>query len=190
MSEKRFVPQVVAVGSTNLAKVEAVRRALSAAWPDARIVPVAVSSGVAEMPMSDEEGRRGARERALAARRALDADLGIGLEGAVSDGPAGMVLNNWVTVVARDGRMGHATAGSVQLPEMIARELRRGAELGPLMDRITGLSDTKEHDGAAGYLTRGIVPRALTFQVGVGLALAPFLRPELYGTEATEPEES
>jgi non-canonical (house-cleaning) NTP pyrophosphatase len=99
----------------------------------------------------------------------------------VHDGPGGMMLTNWVAVVARDGRTSLASGGSLPLPEVIAREIRAGGELGPIMDRITGREHTKQQEGAAGYLTRGVIPRVLTFQVGVGLALAPFLRPELYG---------
>jgi inosine/xanthosine triphosphatase len=171
----------VAVGSTNPGKVEAVRRAVLAAWPDAEIIPLAVASGVGEQPLSDAEGQRGALERARAAREAADADVGLGLEGAVQDGPAGMWLTNWVAGVGRDGRTSLASGGGLLLPEPIAREIRAGRELGPVMDALTGRVHTKEQEGAAGYLTRGVVPRVLTFQVGVGLALAPFLRPGLYG---------
>jgi inosine/xanthosine triphosphatase len=179
-------PIVVAIGSTNPSKVEAVRRAVLDAWPQAALVPMAVGSGVSEMPMTDAEGQRGALARALAARLAADADYGLGLEGAVDDGPAGMMLTNWVAAVSRDGRTSLASGGSLPLPEVIAREIRAGGELGPIMDRITGREHTKMQEGAAGYLTRGVVPRVLTFQVGVGLALAPFLRPELYELPAGE----
>ncbi len=171
---------IVAIGSTNRAKVEAARHAVLAAWPRAQLVPLAVGSGVSEMPMTDAEGQRGALARALAARLAADADYGLGMEGAVNDGPGGMMLTNWVVAVARDGRTSLASGGSLTLPEVIAREIRAGGELGPIMGRIIGQEHTKQGEGAAGYLTRGVVPRVLTFQVGVGLALAPFLRPELY----------
>jgi inosine/xanthosine triphosphatase len=52
--------------------------------------------------------------------------------------------------------------------------------LGPIIDRYTGQEHTKQAGGAAGLLTRGLVPRAMSFQVAVAMALAPFLRPELY----------
>ncbi|MFO7696803.1 MAG: inosine/xanthosine triphosphatase [Anaerolineae bacterium] len=177
-------PIVVAIGSTNPAKVEAARRAVLDAWPEAELVPLAVGSGVSEMPLTDAEGQRGALARALAARLAADADYGLGLEGTVNEGPEGMLLTNWVAAVSRDGRTSLASGGSLPLPEVIAREIRAGGELGPIMDRITGRQHTKMQEGAAGYLTRGVVPRVLTFQVGVGLALAPFLRPELYDPSA------
>ncbi|NLT73568.1 MAG: DUF84 family protein [Chloroflexi bacterium] len=173
-------PIRVAIGSMNPAKIEAVRLAVLVAWPEAELIPLSVGSGVREMPMTDREGQSGALARALAARQAADADLGLGLEGAVNESPEGLMLTNWVVAVSRDGRKSLASGGGFVLPELIAREIRAGAELGPIMDRITGRADSKQQQGAAGYLTRGVVPRTLCFQVGVGLALAPFLRPELY----------
>ena len=172
---------IIAIGSTNRAKCAAVKSAVSVVWPEAQLVPVDAPSGVSAMPMSADEGRRGAFERA---RRALEmtpaAELGIGLEGAVQEDDGALYLTTWAAVVDRTGRQGWASGGSMPLPEIIARELRAGGELGPIMDRLTGEHDTKQGLGTAGFSTRGIVPRELTIHIGVGLALAPFLRPELY----------
>jgi inosine/xanthosine triphosphatase len=185
------VSLTIAIGSANAAKVSAVRRAVRRAWPDAHLVPLAVASGVPEMPFGEAEGQRGALHRARAALEAADADLAIGMEGAVderadAEGASALYLTNWVAVVAKDGRHSLAQGGSFPLPGTIARELRAGAELGPVMDRISGQRDSKQHLGAAGILTRGLVPRSLTFYVGVGLALAPFLRPDLYSPDVSE----
>jgi inosine/xanthosine triphosphatase len=170
----------IAIGSTNPAKVTAVRQAVLAVWPEAQLCPVAVDSGVGAMPMSDEEGVRGALQRARAAREITQADLGIGLEGAAQDLPRGMVLTNWVAIVAQDGRTSVTSGGRLPLPEVIARELRAGGELGPIIDRYTGRANTKQHEGAAGFLTSGLIPRDQAFQIAVAFALAPFLHPELY----------
>lgn len=175
---------IIAVGTTNRAKLAAVESAVRDIWPEAEIVAVAAPSGVSEMPMTADEGRYGARQRACAALEMTPtATLGIGMEGAAQEEPGGLYLTNWVAVVDRSGRWSLANGGSLPLPERIAQELRAGGELGPIMDRLTGDHDTKQGLGAAGYLTRGVVPRSLTFHVGVGLALAPFLRPDLYALE-------
>jgi inosine/xanthosine triphosphatase len=171
---------IIAVGSTNPVKVAAVRRAVCTVWPDARLVPVAVDSSVSAMPTSNAEGQRGALERARRAREIAGADMGIGLEGAVSESPHGMYIANWVAIIDREGRTSLANGGHLPLPECIAQEVRAGAELGPLIDRYSGQTNSKQHDGAAGYLTSGLVPRAMAFQVAVAFALAPFLHPELY----------
>ncbi|MGI5915435.1 MAG: inosine/xanthosine triphosphatase [Anaerolineae bacterium] len=174
------MPRTVAIGSTNPIKVEAVRQVVTAVWPDATMVPLEVESGVGAMPMSDEAGKAGAVERARAALRALDADIAVGLEGAVVDTPAGMYVTNWVAVAQRDGRISVANGGRLPLPEIIARKIRQGAELGPIIDRYTGQEGSKQHMGAAGYLTGGIVPRELAFRIAVAFALAPYIHPELY----------
>jgi len=172
----------VAIGSTNPAKVRAVRRTASAVWPDAHYLPLSVDSGVGPMPMSDQEGARGALRRAERAQELAGADVGVGLEGAVQETPTGMYLTNWVAIVDRNGRRSIANGGRLPLPECIAQELRSGAELGPIIDSYSGLVNSKQHQGAAGYLTRGLVPRDLSFQIAVAYALAPFLRAGLYGT--------
>ncbi len=173
-------PITIAIGSTNPVKIEAVRWAVEQAWPGARLLPLEVDSGVSEMPRSDEEGKRGALQRARAARQQADADYGMGLEGAVAEDDGWMYVVNWAAVVHRDGRHALGCGGRLLLPDPIAQEIRRGGELGPIMDRYTGHEHTKRAGGAAGYLTRGLVPRAMSFQVAVAMALAPFLRPELY----------
>jgi len=175
-----MAPQLIAIGSTNPAKVEAVRAVVLTVWPEATLQPIAVDSGVRAMPMSDQEGIRGAEQRASRARSQLDADLGIGLEGAVQDTLQGMYITNWVAIIDRNGKKSLASGGRLPLPECIARELRAGAELGPIIDRYTGQTNSKHHLGAAGFLTRGLVPRQMAFQIAVAFALAPFLRPELY----------
>jgi len=134
--------------------------------------------------MSDDEGTRGALLRARRAREALDADLGVGLEGAAHDTPEAMYLTNWVAIVDRNGRSSLANGGRLPLPSAMARELRTGAELGPIIDRYSGQADSKRHDGAAGYLTMGLVPRDQAFRIAVAFALAPFLRPELYASSS------
>ncbi|NLX36155.1 MAG: DUF84 family protein [Chloroflexi bacterium] len=172
---------IIAVGSTNRAKVKAVRNAVEMVWPHAELAPVAAPSGVSEMPMSAAEGQQGAIERARKALAMMPgAELGIGMEGAAQEDNGVLYLTNWVAVVDLQGRQSLANGGSLPLPESIACELRAGGELGPIMDRLTGQHDTKHGLGAAGILTQGIVPRELTFRVGVGLALAPFVRPDLY----------
>ncbi len=170
----------IAIGSTNPAKVEAARWAVEQVWPSALTRALAVESGVDEMPRSDAEGRQGALQRARVAREQADADYGVGMEGAVHQDEGCLYVTNWAAVVHRDGRQGLACGGRFPLPQAIADEVGAGAELGPVIDRYTQQENTKHNEGAAGFLTQGLVPRVLPFQIAVGLALAPFLRPELY----------
>src|SRR2546430_4333720 len=93
----------IAVGSTNPVKLGAVRDVMSRLAPGARIEAIAVASGVADQPWGDEETIRGALARAAAARDALDADLGVGIEGGVVDGERGSLRTcAWAAVIDRD----------------------------------------------------------------------------------------
>ncbi|MHB1296967.1 MAG: inosine/xanthosine triphosphatase [Gemmatimonadaceae bacterium] len=177
--------KLVAVGSANPVKLAAVRAVLGSAAPAAAVEARAVPSGVADQPFGDEETIRGARTRAVAARDALDADLGIGLEGGVVDAPSfgGMRTNAWCVVVHRDGREGVGGSLSMPLPDAVASMVRDGVELGHAMDRLVSASGTKHGKGAVGILTDGRIDRRAAYEVLVTYALAPFLTPALYARD-------
>jgi inosine/xanthosine triphosphatase len=170
----------IAVGSTNPVKVSAVRQMVERVWPDATIYPVAVSSGVSEMPHSDEETIAGARNRAVAARLSKHANMGVGLEGGIHVESFGMVLQGWVVIVDETGRESLAAAARLPLPPLIARRIQAGEELGPIMDDLLEDRNTKQKGGAVGALTAGLVPRGDAFAIAVAYALAPFVSPTFY----------
>jgi inosine/xanthosine triphosphatase len=170
----------VAVGSANPVKLAAARAVLAWAAPGASVEPRAVPSGVPDQPLGDDETIRGARARAIAAREALDADLGVGLEGGVVDGPDGMRSCAWCVVVHRDGREGVGGSLAMPLPDAVAAMIRGGEELGHAMDRLVAERGTKHGKGAVGILTKGRIDRQGAYEVLVTYALAPFLTPALY----------
>ena len=135
------------------------------------------------MPMSDQECLDGARNRAIAARDALDADFGVGLEGGVNPEPAGLMLLGWVVIVARDSVESVACTAKIPLPELLARRIMAGEELGPVMDDILKVTGTAKKGGASGALTAGLVMRQDKFEMAVAYALAPFVAPQFYGVE-------
>ena len=170
----------VAVGSANPVKLAAARAVLAWAAPGATVAPTTVPSGVPDQPFGDEQTIQGARNRARAAREALDADLGVGLEGGVVDGPNGMRSNAWCVVVHRDGREGVGGSLAMPLPDAVARMVRDGIELGHAMDALVAERGTKHGKGAVGILTAGRIDRQGAYEVLVTYALAPFVTPELY----------
>ncbi len=179
--------RLVAVGSTNPVKIAAARRVLETVVSGVRSEGVAVASQVADQPFGDEETIRGAITRARAARELLNADLGIGIEGGVVEGSSGeMRTCAWAAVVSSDGRTGIGGSLAMALPDAVARMIRDGVELGHAMDRLVGERDTKHGKGAVGILTAGLVDRQRAYEVLVTYALAPFLTPELYGSEKTQ----
>ena len=172
--------RLVAVGSTNPVKQAAVRAIMEQLCPGAEIKSIEVDSGVSAQPLSDEEMVIGAKARAVAARNALDADLGIGMEGGVHRSTWGALLSSWAAIVDRQDRLGLGSGGRILLPKVLVESLEQGEELGPAMDRLSGLTDTRKGPGAVGILTNGLVVRDDAFRVAITCALAPFLHPAWY----------
>ncbi len=176
-SEKK---QKIAVGTLNPAKITAVTKTISRVWADVEIVPVVVPTGISEMPMTDEETIRGARNRAQAARDKIDADMGIGLEGGVHPDDNGLMIQGWVAIVDRNGNQGLGGAARLPLPSQIANRILAGEELGPIMDDLLNAHNTRQKGGAIGALTAGLIPRGDAFAQATAYALAPFVAPQLF----------
>lgn len=172
--------RTIAVGSGNPVKLAAARAVLAWAAPAATVDPCVVPSGVPDQPFGDAETIAGARARARRAREATDADLGVGLEGGVVDGPDGMRTCAWCVVVHRDGREGVGGSLAMPLPDGVAELIRGGEELGHAMDTFAATRGTKHGKGAVGILTAGRIDRQGAYEVLVTYALAPFVTPALY----------
>ena len=166
-----FTSTEIAIGSENPVK----RSALQRVRPESTVTAVAVDSGVSEQPRGREETVAGARNRALAALSATDADYGVGLEGGVTerDTPEGLWLVMWAAVT--DGTETHHGAGpSIRLPEPVATRLRDGGELGPVLDEELGREALGEQEGAIGVYTGGHVGRTEALSDAVAGAFGPF----------------
>jgi len=173
--------RVVAVGSTNPVKCGAVRAVLEPLAPAARVDGVNVASTVRDQPVGDDETIRGALARAAAARDALGADLGVGIEGGVVEQADGTMRTcAWAAVVDASGKHGVGGSLAMPLPDAVARMIRDGLELGHAMDRLIGEHDTKRGKGAVGILTRGVVDRQRAYGASAYATSTSFLSPEYY----------
>lgn len=169
-----------AVGSTNPAKIGAVRLALARLAPGCTLQAVEVVSGVPDQPVGDHATRQGARNRARAALSFSGSDVAFGLEGGVIHEPPIVWLVSWVAAVASDGRSGDASGLRLPLPAAVAVRLATGDELGTIIDDLFGVTASKQQAGAVGLLTEGFVSRTDAFADLVAMACAPLLRPDLY----------
>ncbi len=166
----------IAIGSTNPVKIAAVKTSAALCWATSCFFPVEIQSGVAEQPWGDEQTRRGAAQRARAAlERVPRATLGIGLEGGLLKTEFGVLTCAWCAVLDRSGRVGIGGSVNCLLPEVVADRVRAGEELGPAMDALSGIPDSKQKMGAVGILTNGLIDRQTAYEQIVKLALAPFL---------------
>jgi inosine/xanthosine triphosphatase len=182
--------RLVAVGSTNPVKIAAARAVVARVAPAARIEGIQVASTVPDQPWGDEETARGARARAMAAREALGADLGIGIEGGVVEDERGLRTCAWAAVVAPDGREGTGGSLAMPLPPAVAELVRRGLELGDAMDQIAGTHDVKRGPGAVGLLTAGLIDRQRAYEALIIYALAPFLAAHYWTQPASREQEA
>jgi inosine/xanthosine triphosphatase len=165
----------IAVGTDNPIKYRAVRNVMRRLFPDAEIIALQVPSRMPSQPRGDRQTRRGAANRAHAARIAARADWGIGIEAGVVENEFGMMTCAWCAIEDRTGRASIGGSTNMLLPDAVAERLRAGAELGPVMDEFTGIRDVKRKMGAIGIMTRGLSDRRRAYEFIVKMALAPFL---------------
>jgi inosine/xanthosine triphosphatase len=170
----------VVVASRNPAKVNAVRAAFGASFPGATldIVTVTVDSGVADQPVSDEETRRGALNRARNARaRRVGADYWVGLEGGVETIDGELLAFAWMAVLDATGHRGMARSPTLPLPPDVRMRVARGEELGTANDAVFGTVGSKAGGGAFGLLSGGRFTREGVYAQTLCLALLPFINP-------------
>ncbi|HDN01707.1 MAG TPA: inosine/xanthosine triphosphatase, partial [Candidatus Bathyarchaeota archaeon] len=163
---------LVAVGSTNPVKINAVRKAFETFFNrDVKVVGFNVDSGVPNQPIG-RQTMIGALKRALESRKLASSDYGVGIEGGIS-----LLWGRWyafgfVAIINRYGKVSTGTTGWFQLPEKVLKKVLSGDELGVVMDKISGTVGSKYKLGAIGYLTNAVVSRQELYQHGVYMALA------------------
>ncbi|MFJ8066118.1 DUF84 family protein [Psychrobacillus sp. NPDC096426] len=154
----------IIIGTTNKAKTKAVQTISRMYYPDASFVNKEVNSLVSAQPMSNEETRQGAINRAKQLMGHQDAVFGIGLEGGVQEIDGIMYICNWGALVTNNGDIFTATGAGIPLPDEIAKKLRAGAELGPVMDVYTNRKGIRHDEGAIGVFTDGLITRSMMFE--------------------------
>lgn len=177
----------VFVGSTNPVKINAVTQAISETFPSAIVTGVDVPSGVSSQPLSDEETRTGARNRAIAAlddgyqnpTHSVDSDeendevqLGVGLEGGVFENTEGELWSTvWACVVDAEGNQFESNGARFKVPDTIAQPIIAGSEMGPVVDRLMGGKDVRRGQGAIGVITKEFIDRTEEYSVIAKMAL-------------------
>ncbi len=165
----------IAVGTDNPVKYRAVRNVMRRLFPKAQVVFLRVPSGLPEQPWGDEETRRGAANRARAARLAAKADWGVGIEGGVIESEFGLMTCAWCAIQDRSGRVGIGGSTNMLLPERVAERVRAGSELGQAMDEFAKIRDVRRKMGAIGVMTRGLSDRQRAYEFIVKMAVVKFL---------------
>lgn len=149
----------IIIGSKNPTKI----RACEAVFPDDQVKGVAVPSDVSPQPMTDEETKRGAVNRARHALEQEDVDIGIGLEGGVMVISNRLYLSNWGALATKEGNIFTASGARIELPEEFLPDLKNGKELGDLMEEYAKKENVRSNEGAVGIFTNNLVDRSEMF---------------------------
>lgn len=193
--------QTIALGSDRAAKILAVRAsiariaAIDSSWAEATVLARPVETQVPAMPLNDWELMQGARERALAVRDLLtqqrrEADIFVGLEGGFHsmsiEGEWHIFLRGWA--YATDGQLdAFGATPSISVPDALAKKvIEGGRELGLVIDDVAGVSDVRSRQGAWGILSRDLVTRAMSFEMALIAAFAPFYNKKIYTLDETK----
>ncbi len=165
----------IAIGTDNPVKIRAARNVLRKLYPDVEIVSLVVPSGIPGQPIGDEETRRGAANRAHAARIAARADWGVGIEGGIVENEFGTMTCAWCAIEDRAGRVGVGGSTNMLLPDAVVARVKEGAELGEAMDEFAKTKNVKRRMGAIGVMTKGLTDRQRSYEFIVKMAIVRFL---------------
>ncbi|MFA9559071.1 DUF84 family protein [Evansella sp. AB-rgal1] len=149
------------IGSKNPAKIRAVEHVFS---KNIEIIAKDVPSSVSPQPLSDQETKIGAVNRAKYLVEECGASLAIGLEGGVVEEKDGMLLCNWGAMVTNNNEIFVAGGARIYLPIELAESVRSGTELGEAIDDWVKKEGVRKGEGTVGILTDGVITRDQMFE--------------------------
>ena len=113
------VSKTIAVGSKNPVKIQSAINGFEAMFPTIKfsVQSFDVPSGVSDQPMSDEETRRGATNRAKSLKSvAPAADYFVGIEGGIEVIDNTFFANAWIVILDSNEKVAQGRSGSFALP--------------------------------------------------------------------------
>lgn len=176
----------VIIASRNPVKINAVKIGFTSMFSNETFdfEEISVPSGVQDQPLDNSTTLGGALNRANnAMAKSKNADYWVGIEGGIEQtGEKEMQAFAWI-VVRSKYTIGKGKTGTFFLPDEIIRLINEGKELGEADDKVFGLSNSKQNNGAVGILTDNIINRTDLYSQGVILALIPFKQTKYYSEQ-------
>lgn len=170
--------KIIAVGSLNPVKINAVHQAFSQVFPDNvfDISGYPADSGVSDQPMGSAETLTGARNRVAHLRaRTPAADYYVGIEGGIEAFEDHLIEIGWMVIEHQSGTESIARTASLTIPEAVAQVVRKGKELGHAVDEVFKKENSKHETGLVGILTNGLIMRSDYYVHTLVLALVKFI---------------
>ncbi len=147
----------IAIGSTNPIKIQAVKNAIDN--EKVRVVPCSATSKVRSQPLSDEETRQGAINRAKDCLEKTESALGIGLEAGIALLEGKVYLCHWGAIVDRNQNVYCSNGPLILLPKEFEKLLLDGQCLEDIMHRAKGIEHLGTKEGAIGVFTQNRLNR-------------------------------
>lgn len=177
---------IVAVGSQNPIKINAVKNVFNKFFPNAAIVGIDVKTGLSKQPIGLSTIIRGAQMRSyLSLSNVKHAYYGVGIEAGLvkcSESSSGY-LNIQVCVIKDiNGYSSIGVSAGYELPKPIVDKIinNPSIELEDIMEELTGIDKIGEKMGAIYILSKGVMSRLHLSEQAVLTALLPFINKELY----------
>ena len=172
---------IIAVGSTNITKIEPVKSVFSHYFKDTKVEGVNVTSGISDQPMSEGEMYKGALNRAKKAIKLVrNAEYGVGIEGGLQKYCFGWHEHSLIVIINNRNEIGVGSSGGLVLPKKIITLIHKGNTLEQAIDKIFGTREIGKGIGMFGVMTNGLVTRTDGVKHGVAFALSRFLHKEVY----------
>jgi len=162
---------IIAVGSKNPVKINAVKKALENYYDDFEIISFDSVSGVPDQPFGDDT-QKGAFNRVQYIKNITGADLYFGIEAGIKKKNNKFFLFTVVYCESIYGMSGYSVSPVYELPEKICNELGNN-ELGTVMEKFTGTRNIKQKGGAIEFFSKGILTREQIYIPAVISSLIP-----------------
>ncbi|UYP01062.1 inosine/xanthosine triphosphatase [Oceanotoga sp. DSM 15011] len=171
---------IILVGSKNPVKINACNLAFKEYFEDFELKSYDIDSKVSAQPL-EEETFKGAYNRASQLKQNfLDGDFFIGIEAGIKIMFNKPFLFTVVHTINKFGKEGIGISPIYQLPPFIMKDIKKGAELGDIMEEISKIENIKQKGGAIEFFSKGILTRAKIYIPAIISSLIPILNADIY----------
>lgn len=172
---------LIIVGSQNPVKIKAVKYAFKKVFKKIEVKSLKVISGIPDQPFSFEQAFKGALNRAKECKKKYkQADFVVGLEGSLQKYSFGWATAGVAVILDKKGIIGKGISSQLILPDKVVKMIKKGKELGLVLDEISGGRNLKQKQGAFGYFTDNLVTRKDAYIQAVFFSLARFIKKDFY----------
>lgn len=170
------------IGTKNPVKIKAVKIAFSHYFRNIKVNSFDVDSKVGSQPKNINTIVKGAKNRARAAFVSSPCTYSVGIEAGIFKHPCiNGYMDTGVTIIFDGKRFYYGYTPLIEFPKFVVdKVLKDGAEVGMIMDEYRKKKNTKQSDGAVGFLTDGVIKREEYICLSVIMALAALRNKRLY----------